>query len=123
MLRPISVTSFRLEFRCANIDVQDGETLLDLSEMDNLRDVRCGTAWYGVKFCHTQNVISQQNLYERVREIMAAIPTLRKVILLWARCYATLPNWVVGIDLDNVPHSVDRPGDWSDKWDKNDKDW
>ncbi len=73
--------------------------------------------------CYTQITLLQQDLRQRVQELLSATPTLRQVTLMWVRCYTEVPVRIVGIDLDNVPHSVDRPGEWSDRWEKDDRDW
>ncbi len=73
--------------------------------------------------CYTRKALLQQDLHQRLRDMLSASPTLRQVTLMWARCYTKKPCRVIGIDLDNVPHSVDRPGEWSDRWEKDDRDW
>ena len=73
--------------------------------------------------CYTHRAILQDNFQKCVRDIVSACPTLRKTTLMWARCYAEVPTWVVGVDVDNIPHSTDRPGNELDQWEKVDVDW
>lgn len=73
--------------------------------------------------CYTQNALMQEDLLQRVGDIRSAAPTLRRVTLIWARCYTEIPVRIVGIDLDNIPHSIDRPGGESDAWGKTVVDW
>ena len=70
-----------------------------------------------------ESTIHQQDLRQRARDIMDTCPSLRRTTLMWARCYANVPTWVVGVDLDNIPYSTDRPGNELDDWEKVDVDW
>ncbi|RPD52876.1 hypothetical protein L227DRAFT_426939 [Lentinus tigrinus ALCF2SS1-6] len=122
MLRPMSVVSFRLELRCANMSMQTHENQQDESE--TYTRLRClAPSRMRRTFCYTRDMLLQKDLHQCVRDIVRATPTLRRVMLMWARCYEYVPQQVVGIDFDNLPHSIDRPGDESDGWDKVGVDW
>ncbi|TFK90182.1 hypothetical protein K466DRAFT_597157 [Polyporus arcularius HHB13444] len=122
MLRAMSVTSFQLEIRCANMDTQYGEILETPSESED--GVKCRDPLdYTDGICYAQNTLLQEDLHQRVRDILSITPTLRQVTVMWARCYAEVPVRIVGIDKDNFPHSFDRPGGESDGWRREVVDW
>ena len=124
MLRQLSVTTFILEFRCSNRYLQRTEWEED--HMETYYGIKCQKYHFTEpdhRICYTRDTLLRQDLHQRVRDILAATPKLRQVTLMWARCDVSKPAQVVGIDLDNIPHSIDRPGDESDGWNKRDPDW
>lgn len=75
--------------------------------------------WCGVwssRGCHTRSALQREDFHQRIRDFMTHIPTLRKVVFVWARCWVSIPTRIIGVDLDNLPHSINRPGDTSDGW-------
>ena len=77
---------------------------------------KCVPYWRGQYrwYCYTETALRQEDLRERVRDCMRAIPTLRRMALLWTRCQASHPTHVIAIDLDNPSYTCDRPGRESD---------
>lgn len=113
-LRSSSIVSLRLEFRCANTSSQHRE--LGPFPWELQGRTLCGLPGSRRSLCYTQRALSQDNLLQRVRDVMNHLPTLRKMVLVWARCDTWAPDRVIGINLDSMPHSIDRPGDNSDGW-------
>ncbi|TFK82494.1 hypothetical protein K466DRAFT_666480 [Polyporus arcularius HHB13444] len=116
VLATTSISALRLEVRCANTSWNKDETQRGPGAWRaNCQD----PDWDGPDaICWTADALLQEDLPQRVRACMRSIPTLRQVTLLWARCWSTVPDRVIGIDLDNVPYSWDRPGEPSDMWER-----
>ena len=116
------VTTFRLEMRCANT----GMSSYHNETKDMLANgFKCfpPSSKQGESTCCMQKAFLEHDLRPLVWDIMNSSTTLRQVMVMWGRCFLNVPTRVVGIDLDNMPHSIDRPGDESDRWEKRDKDW
>ncbi|RPD52884.1 hypothetical protein L226DRAFT_576681 [Lentinus tigrinus ALCF2SS1-7] len=126
MLRTITVTSFRLELRCANTKWQSHESHQDRQEAIP-RGMKCVERYEHDEHdvCYIMRILEQHDFHQHVRDIMNANPTLRRVVVMWRRCghMTKVPNQVVGIDLDEIPHSIDRAGVEADGWDNVGEDW
>ncbi|KAI0715917.1 hypothetical protein C8T65DRAFT_738352 [Cerioporus squamosus] len=107
LLSAMCLASLRLELRCLNSAPYSEAGLGDPSGQ------RCQPIW-DLDHCFTENAWMREDHLQRVRDCMRSGPTLRRMTLIWARCEATHPTRVIGIDLDNPPHAWDRPGDDSD---------
>ncbi len=118
--------SFQLEIRCNNMESRNMERCMsdDLDIIARSDETFDYCDWdYGSSRkdhgCYLQDNMDRVDLCQLAREFMAAAPALRRVTLMWKRChelYESTPNHVVGIDLDLLPHSWDRPGNESDMW-------
>lgn len=110
---------FQLEIRCLNTDARGEYGQGEALNFSVNGGIYCDFPWRGTK-CYLRDIMDHMDLYQRVREFMAAAPALRRVTIMWKRCrhprWEAPPDRVVGIDLDSLPHSVDRRGNWSDMW-------
>ena len=118
----MTINSFRLEIRCVNTGEQTYRSE-PYSTFD--RDTKCRppSGRRNSTSCYTQNAFLHHDFHQSVRNILNTSPTLRQVTIMWGRCYENVPNRVVGVDLDNLPHSIDRPGVKGDGWEEVDQDW
>ena len=61
-------------------------------------------------YCYVLDAMSEEDVQGRLRYFLEKTPTLRQAAIAWGRCFLATPHRVVAVDLDNVPHTVDRPG-------------
>ncbi|KAI0715931.1 hypothetical protein C8T65DRAFT_828509 [Cerioporus squamosus] len=122
-LSTLHVTSLRLDFRCVNSRTQHME--IRHPPLDPFEGEECERpgSYQLNAVCYMQNELLREDLPQRVRECMRSSPALRRMTLAWGRCCTRGPNRVICVDMDNVPHVWDRPGDDSDGWGKPDRDW
>lgn len=114
LLPQLSLASLRLELVCANTEIL-GEGGFDEVDFSGQRCEPYSKKRNRRRYCYTENALRREDLLQHVRDCMRSSPTLRRMTLLWASCDATLPNRVIGIDLDHPPYFWDRPGDKSDE--------
>ncbi len=67
-------------------------------------------------YCYVIDALSGEDMEGRLRWILEKVPTLRRATIAWGRCFLTTPHRVVVVDLDKVPHMVDRGGLPADKF-------
>ncbi len=123
MLSTLPVISLRLEFRCINNRLQDGETRDPPLDPFEGEECEIPGSDESDAVCYMQDELLEEDLPQRMRDCMRSAPALRRMTLVWGRCWALVPNRVICVDLDNAPHAWDRPGDESDDWCKLNRDW
>ncbi len=123
MLSTLSLTSFRLEFRCVISRTQHMETRHPPLDPFEGKECEGPRAYEPDAICYLQNELLREDLPKHVQECMRSAPAMRRMTLAWGRCHMGEPDRVICVDLDNVPHAWDRPGNRSDGWRKLDRDW
>ena len=109
-LQSLPIVSLQVEIKCVS---QFGP------EPDSLRWPplpECDSPSKPGSYCYVVDELSGEDMEGRLRYFLEKIPTLRRVTIAWGRCFLTAPHRVVTVDLDNVPHTVDRAGLPTDKF-------
>ncbi len=76
-----------------------------------------GTRCYTIEaLCYTLQALSGEDLEGRLWHFTEKVPTLRRVTIAYGRCLYNRPHRVITVDLDNMPHTVDRQGQPTDKY-------
>ncbi|KAM5538789.1 hypothetical protein V8D89_007511 [Ganoderma adspersum] len=66
--------------------------------------------------CYTLNALAGEDMNGRLRFFLEKIRMLRRVTIAWGRCIMNIPHRFITVDLDNIPHTVDRPGRVTDSY-------
>ena len=66
--------------------------------------------------CWTLEALSSEDLEGRLRYFLEKVPTLRQVTIAYGRCRVGIPHRFITMDLNNMPHTVDRRGRPTDKY-------
>ncbi|PIL26112.1 hypothetical protein GSI_11866 [Ganoderma sinense ZZ0214-1] len=64
--------------------------------------------------CYTLSAMAGEDLQVRLQYFLGQVPTLRRVTIAWGRRTRRIPHRYVTIDLENIPHTIDRPGRHTD---------
>ncbi|KAI1790867.1 hypothetical protein LXA43DRAFT_1095082 [Ganoderma leucocontextum] len=109
-LQRLPIVSLQVEIKCVSQFGPEPDPLKwpSLPECDSPRKPR--------SYCYIIDALSGEDMKGRLRYFLEKIPTLRRVAIAWGRCFLTTPHRVVAVDLDNIPHTVDRAGLPTDKF-------
>ncbi|KAI1782653.1 hypothetical protein LXA43DRAFT_1103630 [Ganoderma leucocontextum] len=107
-LQQLPIVSLQVEIRCF--------ALFASRPADHPKPLWCDSPSEAGASCYTLDALSGEDMEGRVRYFMRKIRTLRRATVAWGRCLVTLPHRLITVDLDNLPHTVDRPGRVADKY-------
>ncbi|KAI1782647.1 hypothetical protein LXA43DRAFT_1050154 [Ganoderma leucocontextum] len=102
-LQQLSIISLQVEIKCW---AQYADRKLGMREY-------CDNPWMPGEsgtHCYTLNALSGEDMDGRLRYFLEKIRTLRRVTIAWGRCRVDIPHHFMTVDLDSIPHTVDRPG-------------
>ncbi|PIL26115.1 hypothetical protein GSI_11869 [Ganoderma sinense ZZ0214-1] len=106
-LQRLSIASLQVEIKC-------------LTHLSSKRsESYCRSIGTPRATCYTLEAMANEEIEGRMRYFLKKVPTLRRVTIAWGQCVFSVPNHVITMDLDSVPHiseRVGRPGDkyWQD---------
>ena len=66
--------------------------------------------------CYTLAAMAGEDVQARLQYFLGQVSTLRRVTIAWGRCTWEIPHRFITIDLDNIPHTTDRPGQPTDEY-------